>query len=86
MTPIKLKVYYFLIYFLYTIYGVGWPNFYTFLERPENGYSCLEFSETSLLVALGDMPHFKIFIYNWRNGEKFAEHESGIVLEQQMLR
>nr|CAI5834168.1 unnamed protein product [Callosobruchus analis] len=76
-------------------YGVavvtGHRTMYTFAYAENNGvsegYSSMTFSETSLLIALGNIPNFSITIWNWRSQEKFADlPNSGIYVDGQILR
>ncbi|CAH1176208.1 unnamed protein product [Phaedon cochleariae] len=52
---------------------------------PQEGYLGMAFSETSLLIILGDKPTFSIFVWNWRSQEKFAEIKSQITIEKQIF-
>ncbi|CAH1968983.1 unnamed protein product [Acanthoscelides obtectus] len=58
-----------------------------FTDGVAEGYSSMTFSETSLLIALGNLPNFSITIWNWRSQEKFADlPNSGIFVDRQILR
>nr|CAH7727119.1 unnamed protein product [Callosobruchus chinensis] len=58
-----------------------------FTDGVSEGYSSMTFSETSLLIALGNLPNFSITIWNWRSQEKFADlPNSGIYVDSQILR
>lgn len=50
------------------------------------GYINVYFSETSLMITLGDLPTFDITVWNWRRGEKLARQNSELFCEEQILR
>ncbi|KAJ8921824.1 hypothetical protein NQ315_008456 [Exocentrus adspersus] len=72
-----------------TFYIKNYPNFNTILKipnGPSEGYSALAFSETSLLVTVGNLPEFILMMYNWRKGEKIGELRSNLKLEGQVVK
>lgn len=61
--------------------------FYPISDGPAEGYSALDFSETSYLAALGDLPNFAITVWNWREREQIVDlPKSPLLLENQIVR
>ncbi|KAJ8982465.1 hypothetical protein NQ317_000423 [Molorchus minor] len=72
------------------IYVKNYPGFEAIakftLDGPPEGYSNMSFSESSILVTVGDIPDFTISVYNWRTNEKLGEFKNKLTLENQIVR
>ncbi|XP_076260442.1 cilia- and flagella-associated protein 43 [Rhynchophorus ferrugineus] len=70
------------------IFVRSYPEFHVVakLSGPKEGVKCLEFSETSLLFSLGDMPNYTVTAWNWRTLEKFAESKNELIYDNQIVK
>ncbi|XP_030768231.1 cilia- and flagella-associated protein 43 [Sitophilus oryzae] len=70
------------------IYVRSYPEFIILakLPGPAEGCKCLDFSETSLLFELGELPNHTVGAWNWRTLEKFAHSSNQLVYKNQVLR
>lgn len=50
------------------------------------GYLMMTFTETSLLITMGDVPNFELTIWNWRSGEKISAIQTEIRTVYQSLK
>ncbi|XP_044262211.1 cilia- and flagella-associated protein 43 [Tribolium madens] len=72
-----------------TLFIKSYPNFdeiHQFKDGAARGYIAVAFSETSLLITLGDLPDFNITAWNWRRHEKIASQNGTILMQNQALR
>jgi hypothetical protein len=72
-----------------TVFVKTYPNFEEISSLKDNaprGYVNIVFSETSLMVTLGDLPDFTLTVWNWRKNEKIASQDTNIRLCDQLLK
>ncbi|XP_066139211.1 cilia- and flagella-associated protein 43 isoform X2 [Euwallacea fornicatus] len=69
------------------IYVKSYPDFQIICKFTgvREGYKSLAFSDCSFLFALGEMPHYKVTVWNWRSTEKFAESSNELLYENQKI-
>ncbi|RZB40349.1 hypothetical protein BDFB_006651, partial [Asbolus verrucosus] len=72
-----------------TVFVMTYPNFeeiHLFKDCEPRGYVSMVFTDTSLLLAVGDLPDFNLVVWNWRRGEKLATKNTSIWVQDQLLK